>query len=81
MEGLILAYRAFVHLVSEYGNVLMMSASATQLSKLDSMQQFAEPLYSTQFVGTGLLCLFLYLLCYAAVLIKFTYYAQDYAQE
>ena len=32
-------------------------------------------------VGTGLLCLFLYLLCYAAVLIKFTYYAQNYAQE
>ena len=32
-------------------------------------------------VGTGLLCLFFYLLCYAALLIKFTYYAQNYAQE
>ena len=32
-------------------------------------------------VGTGLLCLFFNLLCYAAVLIKFTYYAQNYAQE
>ena len=32
-------------------------------------------------LGTGLLCLLFYLLCYAAVLIKFTYYAQNYAQE
>ena len=32
-------------------------------------------------VGTGLLCLLLYLLCYAAVHIKFTYYAQNYAQK
>ena len=32
-------------------------------------------------LGTGLLCLFSYLLCYAALLIKFTYYAQNYAQE
>ena len=32
-------------------------------------------------IGTGLLCLLFYLLCYAAVLIKFTYYAQNYAQE
>ena len=32
-------------------------------------------------LGTGLLCLFFYLLCYATVLIKFTYYAQNYAQE
>ena len=50
MEGLILAYRAFVHLVAEYGNVLMMGASATQMSKLDSMQHLPEPLCSTQFV-------------------------------
>ena len=28
-------------------------------------------------LGTSLLCLFFYLLCYAAVLIKFTYYAQE----
>ena len=32
-------------------------------------------------VGTGLLCLFFHLLCYAAVLKNFTYYAQNYAQE
>ena len=32
-------------------------------------------------LGTGLLCLLFYLLCYAAVLIKFTCYAQNYAQE
>ena len=32
-------------------------------------------------LGTSLLCLFSYLLCYAAVFIKFTYYAQNYAQE
>ena len=32
-------------------------------------------------LGTGLLCLIFYLLCYAALLIKFTYYAQIYAQE
>ena len=32
-------------------------------------------------VGTGLLCLFFHLLCYAAVLKFLTYYAQYYAQE
>ena len=32
-------------------------------------------------LGTGLLCLNFYLLCYAAVLIEFTYYARNYAQE
>ena len=33
-------------------------------------------------LGTGLLCLFFtYVLCYAAVFLKFTYYAQNYAQE
>ena len=32
-------------------------------------------------LGTGLLCLFFHLLCYAAVLKNFTYYAQNYAQE
>jgi len=41
-EGLILAYRAFVCPVAEYGSVLMMGASATQLSKLDGTQYFAE---------------------------------------
>ena len=30
-------------------------------------------------VGTGLLCLFFHLLCYAAVLKNLTYYAQYYA--
>ena len=34
-----------------------------------------------QALGTGLLCLFFHLLCYAAVLKSFTYYAQNYAQE
>ena len=32
-------------------------------------------------IGTGILCLFFYLLCYAAVLKKLTYYAQNYARE
>ena len=31
------------------------------------------------YIGTGLLCLFFYLLCYAAVLKNLTYYAQYYA--
>ena len=31
------------------------------------------------YLGTGLLCLFFYLLCYAAVLKFLTYYAQYYA--
>ena len=48
-EGLILAYQALVHQVAEYGNVLMMGASATQLSRLDRMQHLAEQLCSTQF--------------------------------
>ena len=30
---------------------------------------------------TNLLCFYFYLLCYAAVLLKFTYYAQYYAPE
>ena len=33
------------------------------------------------YVGTDLLCFYFYPLCYAAVLLKFTYYAQYYAQE
>ena len=32
-------------------------------------------------LGTSLLCLLFYLLCYASVLIKFTYHTQNYAQE
>ena len=32
-------------------------------------------------LGTGLLCLFFHLLCYAAVLKILTYYAQYYTQE
>ena len=46
-EGLILAYRAFVCPVAENGSVLMIGASATQLSKLDHMQHLIE---STQFI-------------------------------
>jgi len=54
-----------VHPVAEYGSVLMMGASATQLSKLDYMQYLAEQLCSTQFIplerrrhaaAIGLLC-------------------------
>jgi len=64
-EGLILAYRAFVRPVAEYGSALMMGASATQLYKLDHMRHLAEQLYSTQFIplerrrhaaAIGLLC-------------------------
>ena len=47
MQGLTLAYRAFVHPVTEYGSILMMGASATHLSKLNRMQQFAEKLCSS----------------------------------
>ena len=43
--------------------------------------QFKLDMHAGTHVGTGLLCLFFYLLCYAAVLIKFTYCAQNYAQE
>ena len=32
-------------------------------------------------VGTSLLCFYFQPLCYAAVLLKFTYHAQNYAQE
>jgi len=39
-----------VHPVAEYGSVLMMGASATQLSKLDRMQHFSERICSAQFV-------------------------------
>ena len=34
-----------------------------------------------QCVGTSLICFDFHPLCYAAVLYKFTYYAQYYAQE
>ena len=36
-------------------------------------------LFLALLIGTGLLCLFFYLLCYAAVLKILTYYAQYYA--
>ena len=64
-EGLSLAYRAFVCPVAEYGGILLLGASATQLAKLDCMQQFAEQLCSSSFVplsrrrhaaALGLLC-------------------------
>ena len=32
-------------------------------------------------VGTSLLCFYFYPLCYVAVLLEFTYYAQYYVQE
>ena len=49
-ESLTLAYRAFVHLIAEYGSILMLGASDTQLSKLDRMQHFAEHLCSSHFM-------------------------------
>ena len=60
-----MANRAFVRPVAEYGGILLLGASATQLSKLDRMQQFAEQLCSSSFVplsrrrhatALGLLC-------------------------
>ena len=38
-------------------------------------------IYNMYDVRTNLLCFYFYPLCYAAVLLKFTYYAQYYAQE
>ena len=38
-----------MHPVAEYGSVLMMGASNSQLSKLDRMQHFAERLCLSQF--------------------------------
>ena len=60
-----MAYQAFVCPVAEYGGILLLGASATQLAKLDRMQQFAEQLCSSSFVplsrrrhaaALGLLC-------------------------
>jgi len=42
--------------VTEYGSVLIMGASATQLSKLDRTQNFAEQLCSAQFVSLERRC-------------------------
>ena len=64
-EGLSLAYRASVRPVAKYGGILLLEARATQLSKLDCLQQFAEWLCSSSFVllsrcrhaaSLGLLC-------------------------
>ena len=66
-EGLILAYQAFVHPVVEYGSVLMMGASATQLSKLDRMQHLAEQL-----------CLYL---LRSAVMLQLLVYCASYWME
>ena len=52
-KGLILAYQAFVR---PHGNVLMMGASVTQLSRLDHMQHLAEQLCSTQFTPLEKCC-------------------------
>ena len=60
-----MAYQAVVCPVAEYGGILLLGASATQLAKLDCMQQFAERLCSSSFVplsrhrhaaALGLLC-------------------------
>ena len=41
-RGFIVAYKSFVRPVCEYGSVAIMGASATHLSKLDSIQKMAE---------------------------------------
>ena len=67
-EGLILAYQAFVRPVAEYGSVLMMGASATQLSKFDRMQHHALNSYAPHS---------LYLLRSAVMLQLLVYYARN----
>ena len=45
-----LAYKAFIRPMMEYGNVAIMGASATQLSRLDTIQNSATKLCHTSFV-------------------------------
>ena len=66
-----MAYRVFVCPVAEYGSVLRMGASATQLSKFDRMQHLAEQLCSTQ----------LYLLRSAVMLQLLVYYASYWMEH
>ena len=46
-----LAYKAFIRPIMEYGNVAIMGASATQLSRLDTIQHAATKLCCSSFVS------------------------------
>ena len=46
-----LAYKAFIRPMMEYGNVAIMGASATQLSRLDTIQHAATKLCCSSFVS------------------------------
>ena len=48
-KDLILGYQVFMRPVAKYGSVLMIGASATQLSNLDCVQHFAKQLCFMQF--------------------------------
>ena len=60
--------------MKDLNNILM-------IAELHTFSIPSNALLLILYVGTGLLCLLFYLLCYPAVLLKFTYYAQNYAQE
>ena len=53
------------------------------LNRLTAAQQLQDGrstdlvMFNEHLVGTSLLCFYFYPLCYAAVLLKFTYYAQE----
>ena len=46
-----LTYKSFIRPIMEYGNVAIMGASATQLSRLDAVQNAATSLCRTSFVS------------------------------
>ena len=71
------------HAAHEVLLVSFLQSCSTQRWISCTAQNIARMLYRkvNSCVGTGLLCLFFHLLCYAAVLKNFTYYAQNYAQE
>ena len=46
-----LAYKAFIKLMMEYGNVAIMGACATQLSRLDTIQNVATGLCHITYVS------------------------------
>ena len=48
-RGFIVVYKSFVRPVYEYGSVAIMGASATHLSKLDSIQKMAERFCGCEF--------------------------------
>ena len=64
-RGFTVAYKSFVRPVCEYGSAAIMGASATHLSKLDSIQKIAERFSGCEFPSlhyhreasaVGLLC-------------------------